>query len=329
MPVAVRDVASSVRAMPKSTRRGPCGGDHHVGGLEVPVHHTHGMDGDQRFREPGGQPVQPVAAERPFDAYVLVQRAPGDVLRRQPRPPGLDVGREYPYTAGALDAAEHRHLAPEPYPELLVRGMHVVDQLDRGPPAGGVDTRVDDPHAAGPEPSDDPVRPHLRRIPLLRRGDVQGVGGLGPPWPGQWRRRPVRLGAGPVGGRLPARRDGPAGGRIEGPMGAGRGGIRKRSSRFDSLTRSRGSISERRSTRATCIISPNIPISPASSRTEPPGDRPRALISAPMSSPSRDGDAGAGRRGEERRLLVEVGPTEHLGLYVSSIHRGPNFMCRP
>ena len=65
----------------------PVGGQQHVGGLEVAVHHAAGVDRLQRLDQPGQQRPQRLLGQRPVFGHHLVQGRPWDERGGQPRRP--------------------------------------------------------------------------------------------------------------------------------------------------------------------------------------------------------------------------------------------------
>lgn len=144
---------------------GAVDGHQHVGRLEVAVDDAGGVDVLERVREPGREDPYRTLGQCPVIAPDdLLQARPGDVPGGHPRHLGLGVRVQHGCRPVAADPPRGPHLLPEPRPELLLRGEVLPHQLhgDRAPPVRASQIHV--PHATGPEPRQQPVRPDPLRI---------------------------------------------------------------------------------------------------------------------------------------------------------------------
>ncbi len=151
----------------------PVDGDEHVGRLEVAVDQARGVDVLQGVRETGGEDAHRTLRQRPVVVPDhLLEAGPGHVPGGDPGHGRLGVRVQHRCRPGAADLPRGLHLLAEARPELLLPGQFLAHQLHRdgAPPVGAGE--VDVPHAAGPEPREQPVRPDPLRIPraeLLHR----------------------------------------------------------------------------------------------------------------------------------------------------------------
>ncbi len=145
-------------------------GQQDVRGREVAVHHSGGMDGDQRVGESHAEAVQ-----QPFLQPAVAQHRVGEVgalhvFGRQPRRRGLGIGIEHRRDRPAVHPAGGGHLAAEPFPEFGVVSEPGVGNLHRGGPAVGVETEVHGAHAASADPVVDRERADVARVVVNKRG---------------------------------------------------------------------------------------------------------------------------------------------------------------
>ena len=104
------------------------------------------------------------------------QRRPGYVCRCQPWHRPVQIRVHHRRREKATYHPRAGDFPPEPGSEIAVAGELFADNLHRYKPAAGRPAQEHLSHAARPEPSDQPVRPDLRRITVLEV--------LHPPTPG-------------------------------------------------------------------------------------------------------------------------------------------------
>ncbi len=140
--------------------------DQHVGRLEVAVDQARAVDRLERLGDARGEPAHGLRGQRPALVHYLLERGGGDVRGGQPRHGGARVGVDDGRRVETGDRAGRLHLAREAHPEQLVLGQLGPDRLDRHPPAGRRAREIDQPHAAGSQPSQHLERPDSPRIVL-------------------------------------------------------------------------------------------------------------------------------------------------------------------
>lgn len=126
--------------------------------------HPRLVDRDEPFGERGADRGDLGGGERTLLGHLVVQRGPGDVLRGEPRPLGLQVRGHQPGRAPAADPPGGGHLAGEARAELLVFGEVGADHLERHALTAPVRAEVDHAHAAGTEPPVQPERTDDTRV---------------------------------------------------------------------------------------------------------------------------------------------------------------------
>ncbi len=110
---------------------GPVGGEQHVAGLEVAVHHAGPVDVAQRLGQPRGQPADLVGSQRAGAFHLVTEGRPGNVEGGHPGPFGVRVGVHDRRGERAAHPPRRRHLLPEPAAELGVLGELGVHHLHR------------------------------------------------------------------------------------------------------------------------------------------------------------------------------------------------------
>ncbi len=143
--------------------------DQHVGRLHVAVHQAGGVDGLERLGDAGGEPAHGLGGQRPGLVDDLFQRRGRYVGGGQPGHGGARVGVHDGGGVEAGDRAGGLDLTREADPEKLVLGQLCPYGLDRHASAGSRAGEIDQPHAAGAEPSQhleraDPSRVVLRQL---------------------------------------------------------------------------------------------------------------------------------------------------------------------
>jgi hypothetical protein len=176
-------------------------GQQDVGRLQVPVHHPCPVDVAQGLHQAQRQPAQFGVRQGAPVADPPREGGPGHVLGGHPGPGRLGVRVQDRCREGSADLADGRDLLPEPGPEDGVRGVLGVDDLDGHVTARARSGPVDDAHAPGPEPVEQPVAAdRLRVLTVQRHARI--------PFPRSGVRDPQdteRPGTGP-GGSVPGRR---------------------------------------------------------------------------------------------------------------------------
>lgn len=140
--------------------------DEDVRRLEVPVHQARTVDGLERLGHARRQPAHRLGRHRAAVVHYLLEGGRGDVRGGQPRHGGARVGVHDRGRVEAGDGAGRLHLTREADPEQLVLGQLRPDGLDRHAPAGRRTREIDQPHAAGTQPSQHLERPDPPRIVL-------------------------------------------------------------------------------------------------------------------------------------------------------------------
>jgi hypothetical protein len=137
---------------------------HHVGRLQVAVHHARGVNRGQALRQARGQRQQRPGRQRPVLLHRLGQRRPGDIRRRQPRHRAIDIRVHHDGSEQSAHPPRRGDLPPEPHPELRIGGQVRPDDLNRyRPPARG-NAQEDPPHATAAQLPHQPVRADCRRV---------------------------------------------------------------------------------------------------------------------------------------------------------------------
>ncbi len=143
--------------------------DEDVGRLEVAVDETRAVDGLEGLGDTGGQPAHGLRRHGTALVHYLFERGRGHIGGGEPGHGGPRVGVDHGGGVEPADGAGGLDLAREADPEELVLGELGPHRLDRHPPAGRRAGEIDQPHAAGPEPSQhleraDPSRVVLRQL---------------------------------------------------------------------------------------------------------------------------------------------------------------------
>ncbi len=131
---------------------GALGGQEDVRRLQVTVDDTGLVHRHQALGERRPDRGHLGGRQRALLGHLVVQRGPGDILRREPRAVRLQVGGDQPCRAAAADPPGGGHLACEARAEFLILGQVGADHLQRHSLAPPVRAEVDDTHAARPEP---------------------------------------------------------------------------------------------------------------------------------------------------------------------------------
>ena len=139
-------------------------GQQDIGGLQVAVHHSRGVDGAQAFRQPGGQGQQAGDGQRSVTAYRLPQRGTRDVHGGQPRHRTVQVRVEDERSEQAAYPSGRRNLTPEARPEFGILGQFGPDDLDRDRPAPRRHAQEHLAHATPAELPQQPIGPDLTRV---------------------------------------------------------------------------------------------------------------------------------------------------------------------
>ena len=98
----------------------PVGGQQHVGGLEVAVHHAAGVDRLQRLDQPAQQRPQRLLGQRPVLPHDLIQRRPWDERGGQPGRPLVEPAGHDRRGVDPADGPGRRDLLAEPAQEVGV-----------------------------------------------------------------------------------------------------------------------------------------------------------------------------------------------------------------
>ncbi|GAA4968184.1 hypothetical protein GCM10023238_40170 [Streptomyces heliomycini] len=140
--------------------------DEDVGGLQVTVDQPGAVDRLERLRDARREPAHRLGRERPALVHYLLEGGRGNVRGGQPRHGGARIGVHDGRRVETGDRAGRLDLAREADPEQLVLGQFGPDRLDRHPPPGRRAREIDQPHAAGSQPSQHLERPDTPRIVL-------------------------------------------------------------------------------------------------------------------------------------------------------------------
>jgi hypothetical protein len=143
-------------------------GQQHVRRLQVTVHHSRGVDGDEALRQPRGQRQQRRLRQRPVAVDRLFQRGARDVGGGQPRHRAIDVRIHHHGGVHAADPPRRGYLLAEPDAELAIGGQLSADGLHRDRPPARGDAEEHLPHPALAEPPHQAVRANRPRIPGLQ-----------------------------------------------------------------------------------------------------------------------------------------------------------------
>jgi hypothetical protein len=135
----------------------PVGGQQHVGGLEIAVHHPACVYRLQGLDQPGEQRPQRLLGQWPVLGDQLVQAGAGYERGRQPRRALVQPAGDDRRGVDPADGPRRGDFLAEPAQELGVAGQIRVDDLDRHRPAGRGEPEVDAAHAARAELPAQPV----------------------------------------------------------------------------------------------------------------------------------------------------------------------------
>lgn len=200
----------------------PLGGQQDVGRLQIPVHDTGLVDGDQPLAQGGPYGGDLRGAQRALVGDLVVQGGAGHVLRGEPGALGLEIGGHQPGRAATADPPCRRDLTREARAELLILRQIGPDHLECDPLPLLVGAQVDDAHAARAEPSVKPERADDARVlaPQAHHRHVH------PRCPVRLTSHSLRFRGPPCAEAAPSRPDGlsVAGGRLEGWSEGGRTG---------------------------------------------------------------------------------------------------------
>lgn len=126
------------------------------------MHDTGPVDVPQRLRQPGAEPGQPHGAEGLFP-YLLGERGGVDEQGGHPGPLGIGVRVHDGCGEGPAHPPGGCDLLPEPGPELRIRRVLGVYDLDREPQPGCGGGQMHHPHATGTQDGFQPVLPGVLR----------------------------------------------------------------------------------------------------------------------------------------------------------------------
>ncbi len=154
-------------------------GEHHVGRLDVPVHHPGRVDRGDRLEEPAREPGQLVRLERAVLGHGVLERLAVDQLGDDERLVRVGLGVEHACHARVPDPVQRGDLAPEPVPRRRIRADLRVEELEGDAPVVGVDRLVDRPHAAAADLAHEDVTAELlaraHHAPIPAPHDVNGT----------------------------------------------------------------------------------------------------------------------------------------------------------
>lgn len=136
--------------------------------FQVTVDQAGPVDGLQGLRDTRREPADRLGRQRPALGHYLFEGGRGHIGGGQPGHGGACVGVHHGGRVEAGDGTGRLHLAREADPEQLVLGELRPDRLDRHPPARGRAREIDQPHAAGSQPSQHLERPDPPRIVLCQ-----------------------------------------------------------------------------------------------------------------------------------------------------------------
>ncbi len=143
--------------------------DEDVGRLEVAVDQARAVDGLEGLGDAGRQPADRLGRQGPALVHYFLEGGGGHVGGGEPGHGGAWIGVHDGRGVEAGDRPCRFHLAGEADAEQLVFGELGTHRLDRHAPAGCRPCEIDQPHAAGSEPSQhlegaDPPRVVLRQL---------------------------------------------------------------------------------------------------------------------------------------------------------------------
>jgi hypothetical protein len=142
----------------------PVGRQQHVRRLQVPVHQPGLVDRLQSLGEASRERAHRVRVQRAVLLHRVGEGRSRHVRRGHPRRLAFGIGVDNGRGEYAAHVPGGGHLARETVAESPVFGKFRPDHLDGDDPPPGRPSDVDPPHAAGPEPPEEPVRPHLHRV---------------------------------------------------------------------------------------------------------------------------------------------------------------------
>ncbi len=140
--------------------------DQHVGGLEVAVDQPGAVDRLKRLGDARREPAHRLGRHGPALVHYLLEGGGGHVRGGQPGHGRTGIGVDHGRRVEAGDRPGGLHLTGEAHPEELVLRELRTDRLDRHAPAGRRAREIDQPHAAGTQPSQHLERPDPARIVL-------------------------------------------------------------------------------------------------------------------------------------------------------------------